>query len=253
MSENDPRNSGPESIQTFYKVWLKEAFSPIKAYFVLLQKIMSKPDETAADIAHNRVDVKLLVRALIGGAIVAGAIDLVVSFLLGSTEETAPDIITTLIFMAAIFIGAVIVHPPLKWLGGKGSLQQTFFANAMVSAASPPVTSIAFAFSAWFGMTNSSVGYISTAMLLPILSSVHRVSRLKVGLTVFLIVPMVIFLFAVIIIFLFGVNIEDEKPIQYGSICRTHIGTCTVPTNPVGSTCYCFNSFTNNMDAGVIE
>jgi len=130
-------NSPPDSIQTFYKVGLKEAFGPIKDYFVLLQNVTSRADRTAAEITENRVDVKLLVRALIGGVIIAAALDLVVSVISSATEEAAPDIITTLLFMVGIFIGTIIVHPPLKLLGGKASLQQTFFANAMVSAVSP--------------------------------------------------------------------------------------------------------------------
>jgi len=262
MNENEPKKDASDSIQAFYTAWLKEAFGTLSAYFVLFTKVVGEPDKTANDIKQHQIDIKLLVRGLTGGLVIAGMIDLVVWLFSGPGNESAPDFFMALLFMLFIFIGAAIVHPPLKWMGGTASLQETFYANAIASAVSPPVTSLALVFSAWFGMEESFAGYISAALLLPILSSAHQISQLKVALTVFVIVPIGIFIISLAIILALDIEInENETPetyqsqpqVQYGTTCQTYLGSCPVVAQPVGNVCFCINPYTYERVLGTVQ
>jgi len=203
MSDNKSTNQPSDSIKNFYNTWIKEVFGPIKDYFSVFHKVVSEPEQTSKELAEHKINPKLLVRAIIGGVIIAAAIDLISGMFFESANEGSYNIITSLLFMILIFIGAVIVHPPLKWMGGKAPFQQTFIANAMGAAVSPPISSLVLALVNLFGMTEDAVAYISSAILIPLLASVHEISKIKVA-TVLFVIPMAIFIIVTIIIISFA-------------------------------------------------
>ena len=187
-----------DSVLDLCKVILKEMFGPINDYYALLNTVMDlkKRDKIAQEIAQNKIDVNLLARALVGGGIITAVIDLVVG-----SEVTVPDIIMIPLIMVAILASSAIIHPFLKLLGGKAPFRQTFFANAMVSIASPPITTLAFIFLAWIGQPNSAAASCCGSMMLfPLLSSVHKVSQIKVFLAMmgFSLVSVIIVLIVIV-------------------------------------------------------
>lgn len=190
---DEHKNIRSDGIRSIYKVWLKEAFSPINDYIEYTYNVIVENDKTAQEIVQNKVDAKLLFRALIGGGMIAAAIDMVGP----TTEEAIPDLIMIPMLMVLLFLVAAIIHLPLKLLGGNASFQQTFLANLMITAISPPMMSIAIALSAWTGDPLSG-GFLS-AYLLPILSSIHQISQWRVFFAVYGIIPLVVlFLYDII-------------------------------------------------------
>nr|VFK21062.1 MAG: hypothetical protein BECKLFY1418C_GA0070996_108416 [Candidatus Kentron sp. LFY] len=176
MTNRNNHEDSNTSISGFFIVWVKEAFNTLKDYFLLIEKSYLN-DQIAEEIRENRVDIKLLVRALFGSIIITSFIDLLFS---DSAEGSVDGFIESFIIVVLIFISAALIHAPLKWVGGKASFRQTFFADLAVSIISFPVISIVLVVSAWLGIDEKHAGYISTILFIPIISSVHQISHGKV-------------------------------------------------------------------------